>query len=142
MQGRKHHESARKLDQARHSKAREGSAFEAELEAGQRKGGVPPQYTVGGGGPRPGATVGDEADEAEVQGQDTHLSGADVAPTEKAQERERQRHALERQKGRAPAGHDGQLREHRSGDVSREDLEAAARKADELVAGRDPSRDE
>lgn len=134
MQGSKHQDSARKLDQARQSKSREGSAFEAELEAGQRSGGVPPQYTVGGGGPRPGAVVGDEYDEEEVQGQDTNMSGADVAPTERATERERQRHALERDKGRAPAGHDGQLADHRRQDVSADDLEEAARDADEHVA--------
>ena len=135
MEGRKHLDSARKQDQTSQIKTQEGREFEAELEAGQRTHGVPPQYTVGGGGPRPGASVGDEVDEEEVQGQRTLMSGADVAPTEKAQERERVRHALEREKGRTPAGHDGQLKGHVAEGVTREALDEAARQADEMVAG-------
>lgn len=63
-------------------------------------------------------------------------SGSDEAPTEKAAERERERHALERDLGRTPGGKDGQMRDHRSPDVTREDLDEAAREADRRVAGR------
>ncbi len=134
MQGRQQHENARKLDQARLGKTKEGGEFEAELEAGQRKKGVPPQYTVGGGGERAGTMVDDpETDEAEVQGQVSNVSGADIAPTQKAREREEIRHAKERELGRAPAGHDGKLRDHRDDDVTRDDLTKAGREADAEV---------
>lgn len=65
------------------------------------------------------------------------VSGADVAPTEKAAQRERERHELERQLGRAPGGHDGELRDHRSKDVTRKQLDEAAKEADRRVAGRE-----
>ena len=64
----------------------------------------------------------------------THM-GSEVAPTEKAAQREAERHARERQLGRVAGGTSGAEREYRAADVTREDLEEAAREADRRVAG-------
>ncbi len=66
-------------------------------------------------------------------------SGTDAAPTAKAAERERERHAIERELGRTPAGQMGQKRDHRSPNVTREQLEEAAREADRRVASKSPT---
>ena len=59
--------------------------------------------------------------------------GADVAPTEKAMERERERHRLQREVGVIPAGEDGNLHQWRAPHVPRWSLDAAAREATERV---------
>jgi hypothetical protein len=61
-------------------------------------------------------------------------AGADVAPTKLAEERERERHRLEREIGRTPGG-EGVLRDTRAPGVTREKLEQAAREADRRVIG-------
>ena len=63
--------------------------------------------------------------------------GADVAPTKRAEERERERHRLEREIGRTPAGEDGLVHDRRAPGVSREALDAVAREADRNVVGRE-----
>jgi hypothetical protein len=63
--------------------------------------------------------------------------GADVAPTKRAEERERTRHQLERDLGRVPAGEEGALRERRADDVTSDSLARAARAADRSVTGHD-----
>jgi len=65
-------------------------------------------------------------------------AGADVAPTPRAEERERARHHLQRAEGVAPAGDDN-VRQRRDAKATRARLDAAARAADESVA-RYPSR--
>jgi hypothetical protein len=62
-------------------------------------------------------------------------AGAEVAPTKLAEERERERHRLERQMGRAPGGDGAHLHDTRTGDVTREKLDAAAKEADRRVVG-------
>jgi len=64
-------------------------------------------------------------------------SGAEVAPTRRAEERERARHHLQRAEGVAPAGDDNP-RQRRAPKATRERLDAAARAADESVTGRSP----
>jgi hypothetical protein len=66
-------------------------------------------------------------------------AGADVAPTARAEERERARHHLQRAEGIVPAGDDNP-RQRRAPRASRERLDAAARSADESVTGRPPHR--
>jgi len=55
--------------------------------------------------------------------------GSEVAPTEKAEVAERERHRLQREIGVVPAGEDGNLRQRRAPAATREALDAAARKA-------------
>ena len=64
-------------------------------------------------------------------------AGVDVAPTRRAEERERARHHLQRVEGLAPAGDDNP-RQRRAPKASRERLDAAARAADESVIGHPP----
>lgn len=59
--------------------------------------------------------------------------GSDTGPTPRAQERERERHRLERELGRTPAGGQGLKRDHREPGVTREQLDEAARAADRAV---------
>ena len=75
---------------------------------------------------------GDEAPADEPVG-----AGADVAPTRRAEERERIRHHLQRAEGVVPAG-DDRKRQRRAPGASRGRLDAAARTADESVVRRAP----
>jgi hypothetical protein len=61
------------------------------------------------------------------------MGGAAVAPTKKAEARERERHRLQAKEGVIPAGEQGNLKQRRSPKASRPALDAAARKADHLV---------
>ena len=56
-------------------------------------------------------------------------AGAEVAPTEQATVRERERHRLQRAAGVVPAGEDGNLRQRRAPGVTRSALDAAAHEA-------------
>jgi len=60
-------------------------------------------------------------------------TGAQVAPTEKAEVRERERHRLQRQAGVVSAGEDGNLRQRRAPGVTRAALDAAASRANHRV---------
>jgi hypothetical protein len=60
--------------------------------------------------------------------------GAEVAPTERAEERERVRHREERKRGRTAAGVGNNQRGHSKPEVTREDLEEAAQIADRTVS--------
>jgi hypothetical protein len=57
--------------------------------------------------------------------------GSEHAPTGQAADREHERHRLEREQGRVAAGTDGNLKEVRGPEVTREKLDDAAREADE-----------
>jgi len=59
--------------------------------------------------------------------------GSVVAPTKKAEARERQRHSLQRGLGVVPAGEAGNRRQRRGPKATRPSLDAAARQADERV---------
>lgn len=64
-------------------------------------------------------------------------SGVDVAPTRRAEERERARHHLQRAEGLTPAGDDSP-RQRRAPKATRERLDAAARAADESIIRHPP----
>ena len=64
-------------------------------------------------------------------------SGATVAPTKKAEARERARHDLQRQQVVVPAGTEGNARQRRPDDVDRDALDAANDNADRAVTDRD-----
>lgn len=57
-------------------------------------------------------------------------AGSEVAPTAKAEVRERERHRLQREQGVVPAGEEGNLRQRRGPKATRASLDAAARQAD------------
>jgi hypothetical protein len=59
--------------------------------------------------------------------------GAEVAPTNKAMEREHERHELQREIGVIPAGEEGNLRQRRAPSVTRGSLDAAALEATHRV---------
>jgi hypothetical protein len=60
-------------------------------------------------------------------------NGSEVAPTQKAAARERERHRWQRAAGVVPAGEDGNRRQVRAAGVKRGALDAAAREADRRV---------
>jgi hypothetical protein len=66
-------------------------------------------------------------------------AGADVAPTQRAEERERARHHLQRAEGVVPASDDNP-RQRRAPKATRERLDAAARAADESITAHPPRR--
>ena len=61
------------------------------------------------------------------------VPGAAVAPTKKAEMRERERHRLQKREGVVAASEEGNLKQRRTSQASRSALDAAARKADHLV---------
>ena len=67
-------------------------------------------------------------------------SGSDVAPTRLAEEREQERHRLERELGRTPAGEAGRAHDQRTPEVTRAALDEAAREADRRVVGHERNR--
>jgi hypothetical protein len=120
----------------------EQTQIEAEMAASGRTDVVPREGLVGAHTDRraPGA-FGDEDESAETEeGQEPTGPGSDVAPTKLAEERERERHRLERERGRTPAGEDGHIRGVQAEGVTREDLDEIAREADRRVLGHDPSK--
>lgn len=66
--------------------------------------------------------------------------GSDVAPTKQAEAREQERHRLERQLGRTPAGEAGLRHDRRGDEVTRAELDQAACEADRRVAGHEIGR--
>src|SRR4051794_26408625 len=63
--------------------------------------------------------------------------GADVAPTKKAEMRERERHERQRELGYIPAGQEGRLRQERGPAATREALDRAAAEVDARIAERE-----
>lgn len=100
---------------------------EIQLPGGKDHG-VPPQHVIGAHEERLTAHAALDEDEPG--------DGAEVGPTAQAEERERERHRLERKQGRMAAGSGDNLRDRREPGVSRESLDAAARAADEKVKRR------
>jgi len=62
--------------------------------------------------------------------------GSEVAPTAKAELREKERHAREAAVGRVAAGLGGNPRDRRGPKATRKNLDQAARAADQRVAGK------
>jgi hypothetical protein len=105
--------------------------LEAELASSGRSDQVPRQGLVGAHTARlePEPKLDDDRAEPPTG------RGSDVAPSRLAEQRERERHFLERQRGRSAAGEGGSLRERRRPNVTRNDLVQAQREADRKVIG-------
>jgi hypothetical protein len=108
--------------------------LEIEMASSGRSDVVPRQGLVGAHTARVEPVPSDEVEPGEEGGEPTG-PGSDVAPTKLAEERERQRHRLERELGRTPAAEGGSIRERRGPDVTREALDEAQREADRRVIG-------
>jgi hypothetical protein len=92
--------------------------IEADMAGSGRTGMTPPEATIG---PRRGRRIRSRRD---------GIPGAAVAPTKKAEVRERQRHRLQKAEGVVAASEEGNRKQRRSSKASRAALDAAARKAD------------
>jgi hypothetical protein len=123
--GRDHQEREQKYPRANSHRAERSE--ENQLEAGS---GTPRQHVYGANEGR--LASGGELDETEPM-----ADGSEVAPTRRAEERERERHRAERKLGRMAAGIDENPRDRREPSVTREALEEAAQAADRKVT---PSR--
>jgi hypothetical protein len=123
--GRDHQEREQKISGRR---TPETDSFEDEMLASGRTHATPPQHLFGAHHDRLAPAA--DLDEPEPVG-----DGADVAPTPRAAERERIRHREERKRGRMAAGTGENLRDRREPEVTRDDLDEAARLADEAVRG-------
>jgi hypothetical protein len=103
------------------------TAVEDEMMASGRHRVVPRTGLVGAHAERTGSLAADPDEGVGLpQG-----AGSEVAPTRKAELRERRRHQMQREVGVEVAGEGGRLRQKRS--ASREALDEAAAKADELL---------
>lgn len=131
--GRDHDERSHKVRRGRSNMTPERDGYEATLASAGRKRGVPPQRLYGSHAARL-APIAD-LDEEEPVG-----DGAEVAPTPRAEARERERHRLERRCGRLAAGSGENIRDRREPSVGPAELEEAARAADRKVAGRELPR--
>lgn len=109
----------------------EQTEIEMEMASSGRSDIVPHQGLVGAhtGRLEPASQMGEE------EGGEPTGPGSDVAPTKLAEERERERHRLERERGRTPAAENGSIHEQRSASVTREDMDEAQREADRRVIG-------
>jgi hypothetical protein len=107
--------------------------IEAELIASGRGDVVPREGLIGAHTTRrqPTAEIGDEEEASPMD--EPIGGGADVAPTARAMERERERHRLQREIGVVAAGESGSPRQHREARSDRAALDEAAHRADELV---------
>jgi hypothetical protein len=123
--GRDHQEREQKLGVGRTRNTPESDSEEAQLLAAGRTRGAPARYGIG-------AQEGRLAS-ADPEAPEPVADGSEVAPTAKAAEREQVRHREERKRGRMAAGVGENERDRREPGVTREDLEAAARAADEAV---------
>jgi hypothetical protein len=122
--GRDHQEREQKYPRATRTVER---GEESRLDATR---GTPRQHVYGANEGRVGSAA--ELDETEPM-----ADGSEVAPTRRAEERERERHRAERKLGRMAAGINENLRDRREPEVTRGALEGAARAADRKVT---PSR--
>jgi hypothetical protein len=113
----------------------EGDSFETKLLTSGRKRGQPPEALVGAHRQRRAPTG--ELTTSSDREREPVGRGSDVAPTEKATRREQERHRREREVGRVAAGTERNVRDRRRG-VSRAQLDAAARAADEKVGVKRP----
>jgi hypothetical protein len=126
--GKNHDERLQKVRRSRANNTPDPEDDDVRIEAGL--------VAEGGGGARPRAgLIGPHVEGWGSRG--AMAAGAEVAPTPKAELRERIRHRIEREKGRVAAGTDDRLRDTRTGGVTPEDLAEAACEADRAVAGRE-----
>jgi hypothetical protein len=117
----------------------EQTQLEAELASSGRHDAFPREGLVGATSERRASESSEAELEAEdgEEGQEPTGPGADVAPTKRAEARERERHRIERDLGHTPAGEERQIHGRNAPGVRREALDEAARQADRRVAGHD-----
>src|SRR2546430_15304391 len=108
--GRDHQEREHKYRRANHTAER--TDFEAELRGGRRNRGTPHQRVFG-------ASDGRFSPAAELDDAKSVADGSEVAPTARDQERERERHRVERKLGRMAAGVGENLRDRREPAVTK-----------------------
>jgi len=111
----------------------ESDSWQTKLFASGRKRGAPPEGLAGPHKTRrtpTGRTASERERELAPEG-----GGSEVAPTARATERERERHARERAVGRVAAGTMARQRASVRPGLKREELERAGREADRKVAG-------
>lgn len=107
--------------------------IEAELAASGRSDVVPKEGLVGAHWVRR-QPLGQPLEQNQRSPIDEPIgTGSEVAPTDKATLRERERHRLQREVGVVPAGESGNLRQRRAPGVTRNALDAAARTANHRV---------
>jgi hypothetical protein len=118
----------------------EQTQLEFELASSGRNDAFPREGLVGAHAERRAPAFQEVSEEVEAEseeGQEPTGPGSDVAPTKRAEARERERHRIEREIGHTPAGEEGLVRGRNAPGVSREDLDEAARRADRRVVGHD-----
>jgi hypothetical protein len=129
--GRNHEQREQHIRLRRTRSTPESDAWETRLFTSGRQRGAPPEGVVGAHAGRRVPTH--ELATSRDRDEEPVGAGAEVAPTEKATRRERERHVRERALGRVAAGTEGKLRDERRPDLSRAGLEEAARAADHFV---------
>jgi hypothetical protein len=105
--------------------------LEAELAASGRNDAVPREGVIGAHLARREVVAGEDGEPSPMD--EPIAGGAEVAPTERAMARERERHRLQREIGVVPAGESGDARQHRAPGVDRAALDAAGARADQRV---------
>jgi hypothetical protein len=116
----------------------EQTQIEVEMAASGRSDIVPREGLIGAHTERRMHST----DQTEDEGGEPTGPGSDVAPTKLALEREQERHRLEREAGRIPAGEDGRISGYQAEGVTREKLDEIAREADRRVVGHElPKQD-
>jgi hypothetical protein len=132
--GREH----QRRDQVRMKNASDADAWQTNLSSAGRKRGAPPEGLMGAQKSRRAPTGGTaNMTERELA---PASEGSEVAPTPRAVERERERHARERAAGRVAAGTMARRRAAVKPGLKRADIEAAARAADAKVSGKGPAK--
>jgi hypothetical protein len=126
--GRDHQEREQRVHVRRANQtAEEEGGLESDFFGEGHKRGTPPQGVIG-------AHTERSAPAEELEEPEPVSGGSEVAPTKRAEERERERHRAERKMGRMAAGIEENLRDRREPEVTREKLDEAARAADEKVS--------
>jgi hypothetical protein len=130
--GRNHQQREAHTRSTRTKNIPESDAWQTRLLTSGRKRGAPPEGLIGPQKARRTPTGGTaserERELAPVSG------GSEVAPTARATERERERHARERAMGRVAAGTMARQRASVRPELQRKDLERAGREADQKMA--------
>jgi hypothetical protein len=111
----------------------EQTQLEAEMASSGRSGAVPREGLVGAHRFRRQPSNDTVEDRERSRIDEPVGAGAQVAPTAQAERGERERHRLQREIGVVPAGEDANLRQRRAPQVTRESLDAAARRANHFV---------
>lgn len=131
--GRNHQQRESHSRSTRTKNTPDSDSWQTKLFTSGRKRGAPPEGLVGPHKTRrtpTGGTASESERELAPEG-----GGSEVAPTARATERERERHARERAMGRVAAGTMARRTASVRPGLARKDLERAGREADKKVSG-------